>query len=43
MEVTKNPVLWPECCGYDNNLKKKERCRGSHHSPPKLRESRALG
>lgn len=37
MEVTKNPVLWPECCGYDNNLKKKSAV-GVHITAPQNSE-----
>lgn len=39
MEVTKNPVLWPECRGYDDLKKKKKGCyRDSNHSPQNQRK-----
>lgn len=35
MEVTKNPVLWPECRGYDDLKKKKRMLQGFKSQPPK--------
>lgn len=35
MEVTKNPVRWPECCGYDNKTKQNKDAAGIQITAPK--------
>lgn len=44
MEVTKNPVRWPECRGYDDKkINKNKDAAGIQITAPKIRESRAFG
>lgn len=43
MEVTKNPVRWPECRGYDDKKINKKDAAGIQITAPKIRESRAFG